>query len=282
MTREIFHLPIEVYKDWVRDCEFVEWVQPQGIGEPLMYPWIVEALEYAKARGHKTMFYTNASLLTHDMSRAILEAGLDSLTFSIDGYNEKTFGTRAGLKWGPILANVLHFQDLRDRGGYETKTQVRGTITRLNKYRIPWYYWFWTGKVDVVTMMGEIPFPTPQVIDETPWTSGPGFRCYHIWPDERPLTPAITVLNNGDVVVCCQDWHCDYITGNLFHQTPLDAFNSHAYNLIRAGMETGIKYPILCEYCRLGKIKRENPANTYRYIAKVSNRVMKRLKPLMS
>jgi pyruvate-formate lyase-activating enzyme len=278
MERPVFHLDINLYRKWVKNSPFVEWIQPQGIGEPLMYPHIIEALDYAKRQGHKTMFYTNASLLTRRMTELLLDVQLDSLTFSVDGYNEHTFQTRTGLKWKPVLENVVYFQKRRDQIGGTTKTQIRGTITRKNRLWIPRYYWFWHGKVDVVTMMNLIQFPTPQEIDLHPFTQGPEFSCYHIFPEDRPLTPAITVLNNGNVVVCCQDWFSDYVCANLHDMDPLRAFNTAIYNKIRGGMETGQHYPLLCDYCRLGKIKRNNPPSFWRYYAKISNRVVKKIR----
>jgi hypothetical protein len=283
MRRKLLHLPIEDYKRWCRNVPaYTDWVQPQGIGEPLMYPDIAEAISYPKTLGKKVMFYTNASLLTQDRAELILDAGLDFLTFSVDGFDEQTFQSRKGLRWKPVLQNIMRFQKLRDQRGYTCKTQIRGTITDLNKWKIFQYYWFWTGKVDVVTMMPFVQFPTPQELDRKPWNSGTGFMCYHLFPVKMPLTPAVAILNNGDVVVCCQDWHSDYVMSNLYadpwKHDPVAAFNSEKYEELRIGMQSGAKYPNLCEYCRLGKINKSHRRNPFRFYAKVSMRIANRLK----
>jgi len=276
MNRAVFDLPLQTYKEWVRACpDSLEWVQPQGIGEPLMYPHLIEALAYAKKRGLKTMFYTNATLLTGSMTEQLLETRLDTLTYSVDGYDERSFRTRVGASWKKVRGNIEYFQHYRNNGGYQTYTTVRATLTKLNRYHLFKFLNFWKTRVDNVAMMSLVDFPTPAQLDRTPYASGKGFQCYHMFnPGPRPLTPVLTVLNNGNVVLCCQDWFSDYVMGNLYKQKPLDAFNSPIYQRIRYGMMTGTKYPLLCEYCKLGKLRKRIRLDPYRLGFKVASRLV--------
>lgn len=274
MDRRIFDLPFEDFKKWVRSAPYAEWVQPQGIGEPLIYPWIVDAISFIKAQGKKAMFYTNASLLTTGMSARLLDAGLDEITYSVDGFDEYTFGTREGLKWKTVLRNTEEFKRLRDRGGYHTRIKVRATITKRNRFRVFQFFKFWRKRVDVPGMMPEVSFPKPSELDRTPYATGKGFRCYHIFdPGPRPLTPVITILNNGNVVVCCQDWFSDYIMANLYETPILEAFNNPAFNRIREGMSTGLIYPYLCEFCRLGKLGKTHRIKPTTILMKISRKI---------
>jgi len=270
MNRDVFHLPIDVFKKWVKDSpNTVEWIQPQGIGEPLMYPDLIEALAYSKKRGLKTMFYTNATLLTRSMSERLLEVGLNDLTYSIDGFNTHSFGTRIGASWKKTVSNIEVFQQLRDKGGYGTHTLVRATITKRNRFRVIDFIEFWKGRVDEVGMMPLVNFPTPEQLDKTPYAMGKGFKCYHIFDLQKPAhithsTPVCTVLNNGNVVLCCQDWFSDYVCGNLYEEKPNEVFNSDRMNKIREAMVSGFRYPLLCEYCRLGKQGKSHQRNLFR------------------
>jgi len=280
MNRRVFHLPFETYKRWVRACpESTTWVQPQGIGEPLMYPHIVDALSFAKKRGLNTMLYTNATLLTANMSEQILEAGIDELTFSIDGFNERSFETRVGASWKKVVRNVDYFHRIRNKRGYKTYTKVRATITPNNRFRIMDFVNFWIKRTDDVAMMPLVMFPTPEQLDKTPYAmSNKGFQCYHIFDvNPRAKTPALAVLNNGNVVLCCQDWFSDYVMGNLHSQSPIEAFNSPKYAAIRHGMTTGTKYPFLCEFCRLGKIGKKHRFNLFRIASRGCIHVLKRI-----
>jgi MoaA/NifB/PqqE/SkfB family radical SAM enzyme len=280
MRRPIFHLPLYVFKNWVRQARNeTEWIQPQGIGEPLLYPDLIEALSFAKRKGKKTMFYTNASLLTHDMSESLLDVGLDSLTFSVDGFNEQSFNTRIGVNWKKVLENVRRFQKMKIQGGYATVTNVRGTITDRNKWNIFKYYYFWRKMVDVVSMMNYINFPDPEQLDKNRFAWGGGFECYHIFnPEPRPLTPAITILNNGNVVVCCQDWFSHYVMGNARFTKIYDIWNGEIFNKLRKFMKKGFCYPYLCEFCRLGKVRKRNRLSFFRIIARSSSKLIEVLK----
>jgi len=273
MKRRIFNLRIDRYKKWVKALPFeCLWVQPQGIGETLMYPHFIEALEYAKKHKKKTMFYTNASLLTPSMSEQILETDLDSITFSIDGFSEDTFKSRVGLSWKKTLNNITVFLHMKQKGGYHTETGVRGTITDCNKWKMFNYYIFWRGKTDKIGMVREVRFPSPNELDETPYAySDKGFSCYHIFnqPDSEDSVPAITVLNNGNVVICCQDWFNDYVMANLYETNIVDAFNNKNFNEMRKGMITGTRYPLLCEYCRLSKINKNHLLSPYNIVVEL-------------
>lgn len=57
-------------------------------GEPLLYPKIIEAIEYAKSKFLIVQINTNGVLLTSEMSSKLIKAGLDELLYSDYG-NEK-------------------------------------------------------------------------------------------------------------------------------------------------------------------------------------------------
>jgi MoaA/NifB/PqqE/SkfB family radical SAM enzyme len=55
-----------------------------GWGEPLFHPKIVEMVKYAKKKGKWVSLTSNGSLLTESLSRKLVDAGLDSISISID------------------------------------------------------------------------------------------------------------------------------------------------------------------------------------------------------
>jgi len=58
-------------------------------GEPILYPWIFEIIEYAKKKNLVTCMSSNGTLLGSEEIKALKEVGLDHLQISIDGL-EKT------------------------------------------------------------------------------------------------------------------------------------------------------------------------------------------------
>lgn len=64
-----------------------------GHGEPLLNPHIAEMVVYAKKKNvaDRVEIVTNGSLLTHDMSDALIDAGLDRLRVSVQGLSSEKY-----------------------------------------------------------------------------------------------------------------------------------------------------------------------------------------------
>jgi MoaA/NifB/PqqE/SkfB family radical SAM enzyme len=85
-----------------------------GIGEPLYHPQTPSWVARANALGARTEVITNGTTLTEDVSRDLIEAGLDLLWVSIDGASAETFAdVRLGAKLPEVIENVRRFSELR-------------------------------------------------------------------------------------------------------------------------------------------------------------------------
>ena len=84
-----------------------------GFGEPLGHPGIVEMVAEVKALGCMVELITNGVLLTEQMSRQLIAAGLDRLWVSLDGARPESYAdVRLGAALPAVLANVGRFSDL--------------------------------------------------------------------------------------------------------------------------------------------------------------------------
>ncbi len=85
------------------------------MGEPLLNKSISEFVALSKKAGHIVSFTTNGSLMNDDIARKLLMAGIDHVTFSIDGYEAQTYeNIRIGANYEKIRSNVEQFSRLRD------------------------------------------------------------------------------------------------------------------------------------------------------------------------
>src|SRR5258708_566481 len=75
-----------------------------GIGEPLLNKDLPRMISHLKAQGVYVLFNTNATLLTAEWSRALIESGLDELRCSIDGADPKTY---AQIRGAPLLHKII-------------------------------------------------------------------------------------------------------------------------------------------------------------------------------
>lgn len=231
-------MELELYKKLV-DLPCIEEVHPQNWGEPFLHSEIMEAIGYAKKRGKKVVIYTNGSLIDN-LIPDILETKLDEIRFSIDGCDEESYRwNRSGLPWKKILSNVEKFQEQKMWLGYSTKTSIRICVTKENRHRLDEITEFWMKRADDVFSVPEmeVVFPTEK------WATTKPVVCDKIYAH-------LTVLSNGDIVICCEDRFGIYVLGNAYADNPLEAYNSEEANRIRRSMKEGRNHPSICVQCK--------------------------------
>lgn len=87
-----------------------------GFGEPLAHPAIAEMVAQAKALGSPVGLITNGTLLTKNLSKQLIEAGIDILWVSLDGATPESYAdVRLGAALPEVIANLKDFSD--SRGG---------------------------------------------------------------------------------------------------------------------------------------------------------------------
>jgi MoaA/NifB/PqqE/SkfB family radical SAM enzyme len=85
-----------------------------GFGEPLSHPHIADMVAGAKDLGARVELITNATLLSEDLSRRLIAAGLDILWVSLDGARPESYAdVRLGAALPQVLANLAGFQVAR-------------------------------------------------------------------------------------------------------------------------------------------------------------------------
>ena len=92
------------------------------LGESFLCEWLPDAIGHAKARGIRyTFLTTNGSLATPERVKACMEAGLDSLKFSLNFASDRQFvdiaRARPALR-REAIANLKAARAVRDEGGY--------------------------------------------------------------------------------------------------------------------------------------------------------------------
>lgn len=98
------------HADWIRILNV------QKAGEPLLDKKIYQRIRMLKEIGIRCVnMSTNASALTEENARKLLEAGLDELMMSIDSVERESYEKlRVGLDYDTVLANIRRFFSLRD------------------------------------------------------------------------------------------------------------------------------------------------------------------------
>lgn len=87
-------------------------------GEPLLHPQICEMVAYASSRGLRTRIHTNGTVLSDELSRELVAAGVAVTSFSFDGYDREMYeANRPGADFDCVLGNIIRFLELKKTSG---------------------------------------------------------------------------------------------------------------------------------------------------------------------
>ena len=111
---------------------FAEAVVLHSWGEPLLHKRIIDMILYAKERNLWVETSTNATKLTEEVSRKLLDAGLDRVYLSMDGLTKETYEkVRVKGKFEEVLGNIERFLDLKHELGSPIEADIQ--IVRLSE-----------------------------------------------------------------------------------------------------------------------------------------------------
>ncbi|MDT5035400.1 MAG: hypothetical protein QOE03_585 [Micromonosporaceae bacterium] len=93
----------------------------QGLGEPLLSPYLMDQVTAAKGRGLTVGFNSNATLLNRRRADDLVAAGLDWLHVSLDGAEPDTYETiRQGADFDTVVANLAGLVTAKRAAGSDT------------------------------------------------------------------------------------------------------------------------------------------------------------------
>ena len=240
----------DFYQKIIEAMPFIEEIQPQINGELLLYPKVVDVVNWAKKHGKRVVIYTNGTLLTQALAASLLRSQLDKIVFSIDECEKERFEKlRRRNVWEKVLYNVESFQSKRDYGEYNTKTAVRICITPENVDRIKEIKSFWADRVDEVVAMPELYMPNNYELEIEENVNGKSINCKLSYDN-------IAVETNGDLLLCCSDFFNSFSLGNLRDIEPLTPkkilalYNNSEFSKIRESLRNGEGYPYKCHVCQ--------------------------------
>ena len=102
-------------------------------GEPLYRSDIFQLASYATDKGLRVALATNGTLVTKEVARMIVDAGIKRVSISLDGADSLTHDTFRGIP-GAFDAAVYGLRNLKARG---MSVQINMTIARHNARQLP-------------------------------------------------------------------------------------------------------------------------------------------------
>lgn len=235
-------MSVELFQKIVDECVDlgITHVRMHNYGEAFIDKQLVDKVRYAKQKGVKEVgVISNGSLITEEIARGMIEAGLDAINISVDASGKEVFeSTRLGLKYDKVIANIERLVRLRTGSGKRRPKLILSFVRQNNSADEQAFIEHWRAIADKV-----------HVTDLHNWAgtlnteSDVNYPCYRPW-----LT--FTVLWDGRVSLCCADFDGKIILGDLNTHSIADIWNAEPYrNARRQHLESG--GPDICRACDL-------------------------------
>src|SRR5687767_6268348 len=105
------NMDLDLYKKIIEDCkDYVEFIWPYGIGEPMIHPSLFEMIRITADAGIRTGMSTNATLMEDKRADMLLDSGLDYVILAFDGATKETYEKyRTGATFEKTRTNILNF-----------------------------------------------------------------------------------------------------------------------------------------------------------------------------
>ncbi|MFA5992287.1 MAG: radical SAM/SPASM domain-containing protein [Candidatus Pacearchaeota archaeon] len=201
----------------------VKEIHPFNYGEPFLYKEFINALKYIrqKSPNSKIFIYSNGAAMTNEqMQEVVTQNLLDKVNFSLDAANSDTYKTVRGLDYDKTIEKINHFLELNKQNNNKIEVSVSFVITEQNKKQISEFKKIWKNKANIHLGVDDGREGKPFI------NKSSNKPCS--WPFNR-----ITILTNGEVVICCIDAMGKLILGNVEKNTIKEIWDSPQYENIR-------------------------------------------------
>jgi MoaA/NifB/PqqE/SkfB family radical SAM enzyme len=283
------HMDFSLFKkivDEISDEGITDTLAYYLMGEPLLYPQIFEAIEYAKERGLKVEITTNGSLLTDAVIEELVNRELDILVISVVTVNDKEHKFRnSRITFENYYRRILRSVKLIRRLSSKLRIELRlintytkrffdverdidlGEDRKMFKEDLSRFIINLSEIIEkdvprknLRKVLKKINFRSEQIL----WLqekTGVFIRPFVDWGNafnNRRIYPCrfgycglaftnMGVLSNGDMVICCGDYDGNTSLGSLRDHGITQLLNS---KMARKIMEGFYNYKIYHHHCR--------------------------------
>ncbi|HWB31158.1 MAG TPA: radical SAM/SPASM domain-containing protein [Vicinamibacterales bacterium] len=237
-------MDVDLFRKIVDECAAlgITHVRVHNYGEPFLDKQLVEKVRYAKQRGIAEVgMISNGSLITEEIARGMIEAGLDAINISVDAAGKEVFErTRLNLDYDTVIGNIRTLVRLRGELGKKRPRLILSFVRQDNSADEQAFIREWGAVADKI-----------HITDLHNWAgtlherSNVRYPCYRLWQ-------TFTVLWDGRVSLCCADYDGRNVLGDLRTSTIAAIWNSPAYRAVRRQhLDSG--GPEICRSCDLPK-----------------------------
>jgi radical SAM protein with 4Fe4S-binding SPASM domain len=114
-------MPLELFRRLVGDLPALRRITLQGLGEPLLSPFLPDMIRTAVQRRIRVGFNSNATLLSRRRADELVATGVDWLHVSLDGASPETYEkVRPGARFATVVGNLAGLVAAKQAAGSAT------------------------------------------------------------------------------------------------------------------------------------------------------------------
>jgi radical SAM protein with 4Fe4S-binding SPASM domain len=125
-------------------------------GEPLLHPQISDMVQYAKNVGVMDVYFnTNAVRLDEKLIRSLIDAGLDRISISFEGYSKKVYEKyRVGAVFENVVKNIENLHEIKKELDSEKPlVRIQTVLVPEIRDKSKEYAAFWASRSDEVAYL---------------------------------------------------------------------------------------------------------------------------------
>ena len=261
----------ETFENILNDAECIEAVMFGGMGEPLLHKNISQMVRRFSEKGIKTELLTNATMLGCEMSEKLVEAELDMLWVSVDGFDGDEYEKiHVGSRFDVIMENLRYFHKIKENCEtgitYVVMQENLEELKRINDFADDIGF-------DYINLSYAVP-SSPLKMEESCYDKGvligkqKRVDFANHYPRKLNYCPFVEEDNcfvkwNGDVVPCMQLLHSSYTYfyeekrtvmgksfGNVNKKSLYEIWNGEEYSAFRDKVKN-FEFPdcVICDGC---------------------------------
>lgn len=234
MSDAIFYKIIDEIKKYKTPLRFIRW------GEPTLHPNLINFLRVAKENDSLIHINTNGKLIDKKMMVQLIDIPLDSIKFSFQGVDKKSYCEMRGIDFfDELLEKIKMLYELRENNSYpfihisttityESKDQVKAFKDRVAKF---------TDLVTVgrtqldfidpsTTNLSESRIKTLILLKKQESIIKKHIECPEVFDK-------LSIDWDGCVTACCGDYDNKMVVGNIVKKSLVELWTSDKMNFYR-------------------------------------------------
>lgn len=177
----------------------------EGFGEPLLYPYLAEAIEYIKSKNSKIsiLITTNGILLNSDWAEKFTKLGLDQITISVNATSKAQYQQiNNAYLYDRVVSNAITFLDYVNSSNSSIRVLIQVLEGPNGSKEIASFRQFWTSKLGKCGEIQVQPFVNWAGIIRTNMHNVAKCDYDNRYPCAHLQTSCI-ITREGNALACC-------------------------------------------------------------------------------